>query len=409
MTTACTRCTSYDLPAVRTALAWLLEALGWDPERPFEGLIRPGDTVFIKPNWVAHCYRKSAPVQDDVYAVITHPHVLAAVVEAVDRALDGRGRIVIGDNPSIDCDFSALQALLGLEALLTSIRTPWQVLDLRPWWCDDLTHYGDQAAMKPLPGDPLGVQRVELGERSLFAGFNPSLFRGIYRQRGETVANHADGTHGVEFSRSILSADVYISVPKLKTHHKTGTTLNLKGLVGTQSNKNLLVHWRNGFPLLGGDAYPSFRAWFGSLFTKVKKRGAWEGNDTIWRMVVDLYQAFNQAGPPRTFSLVDGITAGEGNGPFTPRSKRAEMLIAGTDLLETDLVATRLMGFAIEGVRYLDHLARARGIRLDQLELVSDCFDAARWALPGQPNLDFAPPDHWPRLKPADPLKETPR
>ena len=54
----------------------------------------------------------------------------------------------------------------------------------------------------------------------------------------------------------MLNADVFISVPKLKAHHKVGATLNVKGLVGTVQSKNELPHWRIGFPSVGGDEFP---------------------------------------------------------------------------------------------------------------------------------------------------------
>jgi uncharacterized protein (DUF362 family) len=59
MTVAITGAASYELDEVRGALQRLFALLGYDPHNPLGALIKPGDTVFIKPNWVAHAYRAS--------------------------------------------------------------------------------------------------------------------------------------------------------------------------------------------------------------------------------------------------------------------------------------------------------------------------------------------------------------
>lgn len=399
MSVAVTRALDYSLPTVRAALAQLFALLGYDANNPLGFLISPGDTVFIKPNWVAHRYRASCPVQDDVYSTITHPNVIRALAEVAARALSGRGTIVIGDNPSIDADFDALMQLAQLHDLQRSLGVPCKLVDLRPLRCVDLKDYGIKARMTPQPGDPAGTTRVDLGSRSYLHRLNPRLFRGVFTDRSETIAAHSGGKHSYELSSSILKADVLLSIPKLKTHHKVGTTLNIKGLVGAVSNKNDLVHWRIGFPALGGDEYPSLAAWLRGSLQRVKKRGAWHGNDTIWRMTADLYRVLQDHGPARRFSVVDGIHAGEGNGPFCPRTKLAQTLIAGTDFLEVDCVATRLMGFDCQQVPYLKHILQERGLRPESVAVRAEHVDQEGLWAPTRRHLDFAPPDGWPRLR----------
>ena len=87
---------------------------------------------------------------------------------------------------------------------------------------------------------------------------------------------------------------------------------------------------------------------------KVKHRGAWPGNDTIWRMVVDLYQGMLEK-ERKYFSVIDGIIAGEGQGPFCPTSKNANTLIVGDNLLAADIAAVRYMGFDPQKIKYLDY------------------------------------------------------
>jgi uncharacterized protein (DUF362 family) len=402
MSVAIAHAPQYELPSLREAVSRALTLLGCPKDNPLGALIKPGDTVFIKPNWVAHRYRASCTVQDDVYSTITHPHLIRVVAELVARALDGRGELKIGDNPSIDADFDALLSLAQLHDLETSLGVPCSLLDLRPLRCVDLKDYGIKQRMTPQPGDPLGSQAIDLGRRSYLQGMNPRLFRGVFEDRSDTIAAHSGDTHVYELSRSILHADVLISIPKLKTHHKVGTTLNIKGLVGTVANKNGLVHWREGFPAIGGDAYPSLFSWLQGQVQRVKKRGAWDGNDTIWRMTADLYNVLREHGPKRTLSIVDGIHGGEGNGPFCPRTKRAHTLITGTDFLDVDCVATRLMGFDPSQVPYLQPLLRSRGRSVSEIRAVADQPERLQrlWDN-SERHLDFAPPDGWPKLRGA--------
>ncbi len=388
------KASTYKTAEVRRALEVGFQLLGYDASNPFGGLIKPGETVFIKPNWVAHRYRASCKAQYDVFTTITHPSVIAEVARFADRALDGKGRIIIGDNPSIDADFPSLLEVQGLDALGKELKTELCICDLRPLVCRDLRDYGLKEKMSPAAGDPKGETLINLGRESLFYGMNPKLFRGVFTDRRETIAAHRAETHLYSFSNSIFRADVFISIPKLKTHHKTGVTLNLKGLVGAVSNKNLLVHWREGFPAIGGDAYPNVRSWLVDRFRKIKKRGAWPGNDTIWRMVVDLYHAF-QRGPQKVFSVIDGILGGEGNGPFCPEPKRSNLLIMGTDLLVTDIVATRLMGFRVEKVKYLAYLMKEKGIKLQDITFVSDLYTWSDLFGTRDKLLNFKPPSRW--------------
>lgn len=321
---------------------------------PFRAFIEPGMRVFIKPNWVASRWRKSADHVDTLYAVITHENVIEAVADRVAIALCGQGEIVIGDNPSIDADFEELMNFTGIRRLESKYDVPCHIIDMRPLVCDNLDNYGQRDKMVRHRGDPLGEVQVNLGKNSLLHDVDSTLFRGVFNEREETIAAHTGDTQLYTYGRSLYDADVYISIPKLKTHQKVGATLNLKGLVGSITEKNQLVHWRIGSPESGGDEYPDAASLEASKSAKVTHRGAWPGNDTIWRMVADLYKGL-QMKPRKYFSVIDGIVAGEGQGPFCPTSKHASVLLAGEDLLMTDIVAVRLMGFDPRKIKYLNY------------------------------------------------------
>lgn len=366
-------CDSYRMQAINNAMDKLVEDLGLDSKNPFKSFIKPGMKVFIKPNWVASRWRKSCIHKDDLYCVITHPAVVEAVADRVALALKGRGEIIIADNPSIDADFEELMKYTGIRKLENKYDVPCHIYDLRPLVCPSLDVYGKKEKMISKSGDPQGEVEVNLGTNSLLCGVDSSLFRGVFDEREETVASHTGTRQLYTFSKSLYSADVYISIPKMKTHQKVGATLNLKGLVGAITQKNQLVHWRVGYPEIGGDEYPDEKSYKAAQTAKVTHRGAWPGNDTIWRMVVDLYKCMLMRPERHYFTIVDGIMAGEGQGPFCPTAKYANTLIAGSDLLLTDIVSARYMGLDPCKIKYLEYFVDEFRINLPRdIEVVHD-------------------------------------
>jgi hypothetical protein len=78
-------------------------------------------------------------------------------------------------------------------------------------------------------------------------------------------------------------------------------------------------------------------------------------------MVLDLNKCmffFDGAGQPRIkplkyLAIVDGIIAGEGNGPMSPDPKPCGLVLAGTHPVAVDCVAATLMGFDWQKLRLL--------------------------------------------------------
>lgn len=422
---------------------------GTEAWNPLGDLINPGDSVFIKPNLVDHKHR----FDGDVWSVITHPSVLRAVLDYVAIALRGSGEIILGDNPHIDTQWDLLSGVCHFDDLLDHYERvapgiKVEVIDLRKWHMPNLEYYGFKMGREPLPGDPRGEEIIDIGNHSLFADVPVRLFRGTFNDRGETIRAHSDGHHAYSFSKTMLDTDVFISIPKLKAHAKVGVTLNLKGLIGTIINKNCLVHWRIGYPSLGGDEYPDPDDWIdyprlylqhlirditpsavyfhmrrllrGTFFytqiyeplirtesqRKRMLRGAWDQNDTTWRMTVDVFNAFvrdvtgyqRQRGQQRRFlSIVDGIVGGDTDGPHFPHPRECGIVVAGEDFVEVDLVCARLMDFDHREIPYLAYLCEALGvdvgeISLSGVDLPEDFFS------PTHRMLEFRPPHRWPRL-----------
>jgi len=88
--------------------------------------------------------------------------------------------------------------------------------------------------------------------------------------------------------------------------------------------------------------------------------GNWHGNDSAWRMTVDLANIIHfadadgglRATPQRKlFCLVNGIIGGEKDGPLVPKAKASGCLVAGNNPWAVDLTTTRLMGFDVRKIK----------------------------------------------------------
>jgi len=377
--------------AVRRALLGLgldREHFGSPDWNPLGDLVERGRRIVLKPNFIRHW--NPCP-EGSVESVITHGAVLRAVADYAFIAAGPEGSVTIAEAPQHDCDFGRIRETVGLDALAAlyeeELGRPLEIIDLRREW----VVYRDAVIVErhPLPGDPAGYRVVDLGDRSFFAGsdLDPQRFRGADYDPGPTAQNHTGGRHAYLLSETVLSADLVVNLPKLKTHKKTGVTLALKNLVGINGDKNWLPHHCVGSPARGGDEFPG-EGWadrlrsratevarallargIGTRLVRVVRRaenatrgtdfirsGNWHGNRTTWRMCLDLNRCLYYSGPDgphldapapvRTvLTVVDGVVAGEGEGPLAPRDRPLGVVLAGTDPVAVDLVAVRLMGF----------------------------------------------------------------
>ena len=358
---------------------------------PLAELIGPGETVLIKPNFV----KESHPRDPQGWRyVLTHGSVIRAVADHVFAAVGREGRVVIADAPQTDSSFEGIVRVLGLERVQAHYRErgfELELIDLRreEW----LNRGGVIVGRTPLAGDPRGGVAFDLGADSELAGHGGAgRYYGAFYDAGEVNRHHSGGRHEYLVSASAIEADVIFSLPKLKTHKKAGITVSLKNLVGLNADKNWLPHHTEGNPTNGGDEYPEpsavhrlerilargFRQltlrvpglgpWlhrqarpvglslFGDTETVVRS-GNWWGNDTTWRMCLDLNKLVLYGNPDGTmrsagrehrkrhFVLVDGVIAGEGRGPLNPDPVAAGLLVFGLHPASVDAVSAVLMGF----------------------------------------------------------------
>jgi uncharacterized protein (DUF362 family) len=377
------KCPEYDVQEITSILH------RWRPL--FADCIRRGQSVVLKPNWISQAHKyKPAEWQ----SVITHPAVITAVLKLVLEYLDGKGKIVITDGPQTDASWHDIMERMTPHLWLEMGRKAGveiSILDLRE---DEWVTRGDvNVQRKKLSGDPHGSTECDLGVFSEFCAHQPSR-RGYYGadyDMAETNFVHSNGRHKYRVSRTVIEADVFINLPKMKTHKKAGITCSLKNLVGINTYKNWLPHYSEGTPDEGGDQFHTtnlknkaeavfleqFKSYllrhprmgkrlipvksFGKLLfgktQEVIRSGNWYGNQTIWRMILDLNKILLYANPDgllredlpasrkKYLTIVDGIVAGEGNGPEAPKPKKTGVLIAGSNAVAVDAVCAKVMGF----------------------------------------------------------------
>jgi len=328
--------------------------------------------------------------------VITHPTVITAVLRHVVKRLAGRGRVSILDGPMTEASFSKLIDRFPVREWMRFAEesgVDLEVIDLREheWVMKNEI----VVERRQLPGDPRGKVLVDLrDEYSEFYGHHRSR-RGYYGadyDRHETNAAH-DGHHNLySVSRTVLESDVFVNIPKLKTHRTAGITACLKNLVGINTHKNFLPHYSEGGPAELGDQFPTdtmsarmegslvglarqylfkFEALaqllaplntaakqvFGDS-RRVIRNGSWYGNDTLWRTIVDLNKilfyancdgSMREAGVRNSkhyIGVVDAIAAGDGEGPLSPDPVVMGRLICGANPVSIDVVCARLMGYS---------------------------------------------------------------
>ncbi len=74
---------------------------------------------------------------------------------------------------------------------------------------------------------------------------------------------------------------------------------------------------------------------------------------------------FDAPAPVRTvLTVLDGVVAGEGEGPLAPRDVRLGAVLAATDPIALDLAALRLMGFDAQNVPKVREAIADRELRV---------------------------------------------
>jgi uncharacterized protein (DUF362 family) len=222
------------------------------------GLSVAGKTVLLKPNLVE--YERDTVIN-------THPAVVGAALEAFLRL--GAKQVRVGEGPGHRRDTDGLLVASGFLPYLWDTRSPFIDLNL-----DD-------------------IRKVPLLSRFM-------------------------GIDSLYFPESVLSADLLVSMPKIKTHHWAGMTLSMKNFFG------IVPGVKYGWP-------KNFLHWHG-----------------IHESIVDI----NSTVHPH-FVIADGIVGMEGNGPIQGKPRACGVVIFGEDPVAVDSTCVRVAGLNPEKIDYL--------------------------------------------------------
>ena len=220
--------------------------------------IKPGDKVLIKPNFIRE--------EPSVVGTTTNFEIIKRVVALVREA---GGHPVVGEASGNQYDTEEIYELLGLREALDGV----EVRDL---------------------------------DRDEIVGV---------KIKGATNLKE------VGVARSALEADYIISLPVLKTHMSTGTTLGMKNMMGV---------------------LPQREKW------KMHMSG-------LHYALVDL----NRLVKP-DLVIVDGIVGMEGMGPTIGSPVEMNLILAGEDVVAVDTVGSAVMGFSADEVKHLQLAGQAR-------------------------------------------------
>jgi uncharacterized protein (DUF362 family) len=116
----------------------------------------------------------------------------------------------------------------------------------------------------------------------------------------------------------LLESDFIVSMPKMKTHHWAGLTASMKNFFGVVP---------------------------GAVYGWPKNVLHFEGIDNS---ILDLCATIRPH-----FSIVDAVTAMEGDGPIMGRARHVGCVVMGSDLVAVDATCARLMGLVPAKIDYL--------------------------------------------------------
>ena len=426
----------YDL--VRNSLAALkLDEAHFDSStwNPLGDLVQPGSKIVIKPNWVLD--HNEGPGGTE--CLITHASVLRAILDYV--WLTQPREVIVGDAPLQVCDLPKLLSL-GFNDVQAYYRAQGRNFVFKDFRRTVTQRSAGRLDVVEQVKPESDYTMVDLGKKSFLEEIASSShrFRVTMYDPQKIIRTHRPGTHCYLVARDVLDADLVINVPKLKTHKKAGITASLKNLVGINGNKDYLPHHRKGGVDRGGDnylkttlpkriaenildfanrylTYPRFYMWLARIaykflfFDKIRGlptdiEGGWYGNDTVWRMCLDLNrllfyadtQGSIHSSPQRNvLTIADGFIAGQGNGPLQSDPCNAGLVMASLNPVVHDFIAGIIMGLDPHKIPIICHAFDPSVLPLTTIT-EKDIFVVwnGKSVPPDQiPNLAFIPPDGW--------------
>lgn len=344
--------------------------------------------ILLKPNFVLQCSRI-----EHQYCLCTNLNLIIATLQVLCEYKPKS--IVIGDAPIQDCDWDKLfdaSFIENISLLSDKYCVPISLIDFRKVIYNSITNLFGES--KRHDEDYLFF---DVAERSFLEPITKKHvnYRVTNYDPRRMCQAHSRGKHKYCVAKELFDSDVVITMPKPKTHRMAGMTNSLKILVGINGDKDYLPHHRVGSQSQGGDCYKEYSfyrtvaekvidfanmhrgggkihkyamkahrfLWRKSHLTpEVTVNGGWYGNDTVWRMVMDLnlIAKYGKSDgtlsdtPQRTiYSLCDGIVGGQGEGPLNPDPLALGVLAFSNDSYLMDEVMGNLFHLDISRIPLL--------------------------------------------------------
>lgn len=351
-----------------------------NPENPFSKIINKGDTVVIKPNWGTQ-YLFPKPV--------THPSVVVPVIEYAVKA--GAAKIVIVEGPMTlyrSQKYFWGRAFVNAIGLVQELRKRYPDVEFRFQDANDDQFYwvelGDITAFK-------GVYDVPQLDHDGHTGFTRDLFFQVADATGYNPGGYKLGIYAI--AKSYLEGDVFINVPKLKTHGWTGITAALKNLMGL--NLRTTAHFMTPEIMAEYSRKPDFAMYRESPIRDVPhySKASWDGkgfvnrkligyeNDILWRSLCDLNRLIRYTDKSgkmhnthqrRYAVVVDGIIGTDRGGPVSPSTVESNAVIAGFDPVAVDGICLRIMNWNYKQVRLVKNINELTSYPVGSLNKVEE-------------------------------------
>ncbi len=241
-----------------------------------------GKRVLLKPNLVDYIPGNH---------INTHPLLVSAAVECFRRL--GAKSVLIGEGPGHQRDTELVLLESGFSEELRQLKVPF--VDLNR----------DELVITPLLATYMGMKRLWL-------------------------------------PRTVLEADLVVSMPKVKTHHWSGVTLSMKNMFGVVPGA------KYGWP---------------------KNVLHWKG---IQESILDIC-----ATVPVHFVIADAIVAMEGNGPLNGHPRPLNRIVLADDPVAADATCARLMGLDPTRITHIRIGAQFLGnASLDRIDRIAEAVCA---------------------------------
>jgi uncharacterized protein (DUF362 family) len=156
------------------------------------------------------------------------------------------------------------------------------------------------------------------------------------------LRSHFTRLNELYLPKTLLSADLVVSMAKLKTHHWAGVTLSLKNMFGVVP---------------------------GSIY-------GWPKNVLHWAGIHGSILDINSSLRVPQFAIVDGIIGMEGNGPIQGQAKNTGALLFSNDMVAVDATAARVMKIEPRKITYLQMAGEFLGnLNSDAIEQIGEPID----------------------------------